>query len=90
MQMQNSAVNVGEDNQEKIVLSLSAVMQGGLLGSQGLFSNHKHLEGLSCVFVCASAEPWHQIILTRNFNEGLARHQMSSAQRVALVTFKQR
>lgn len=82
MHVQNEAVSVGDDNQEKIVLSLSAISQGGLLGSQGLFSNHKHLEGLSCVFVCALAEPWHQIILTRNFNEGLARHQMSGARRV--------
>lgn len=73
----------------KILLSLSAITQGALLASQGLFSNHKHLEGLSRVFVCASAEPWHQIILTRNFNEGFARHQMSGARRVAWVTFKQ-
>lgn len=80
MHVQSEAVSVGDDNQEKIVLSLSAISQGDLLGSQGLFSNHKHLEGLSRVFVCALAEPWHQIILTRNFNEGLARHQMSGAQ----------
>lgn len=57
MHVQNEAVSVGDDNQEKIVLSLSAISHGGLLGSQGLFSNHKHLEGLSCVFVCALAEP---------------------------------
>ncbi len=72
-----------------VVTVIGLVSQGPCWVSR-MLSNHKHLEGLSSVFVCVLAEPWHQIILTRNFNEGLARHQMSGARRVAWVTFKQR